>query len=105
MSITVSPVPPDIPEYHRSEWNHWNDEDGDCQDARQEVLVSESVVDVTFESDRNCRVASGTWYGAFTGNYVDAPGDLGIDHLMPLKNAHDSGGWAWNSVRKEEYAN
>ena len=92
LSITVSPVPPDIPECHRSEWNHRNNEDGDCQDARQEVLASESVVEVTFESDRNSRVASGGWYGAFTGNYIDAPGELDIDHLVPLKNAHDSGG-------------
>ena len=105
LTITVSPVPADIPEYHRSEWKHWNDEDGDCQDARQEVLVSESLVEVTFESDRNCRVATGRWYGAFTGAYADTPGDLDIDHLVPLKNAHDSGGWAWNSARKEEYAN
>ena len=105
LSITVSPVPADIPGYDRSEWKHWNDEDGDCQDARQEVLVLESLVEVTFETDRNCRVATGRWYGAFTGAYADTPGDLDVDHLVPLKNAHDSGGWAWNSAGKEEYAN
>ena len=33
----------------------------------------------------------------FTGINVEAPGDLDIDHLVPLKNAHDSGGWAWSS--------
>ena len=105
LAITVAPIPPDIAEYSRSQWKHWTDEDGDCQDARQEALISESLVDVTFESERECRVESGRWYGAFTGNYVEAPGDLDIDHLVPLKNAHDSGGWAWNSDRKQEYAN
>ena len=103
--VAVAPVPSDIPEYDRSEWRHWIDEDGDCQDARQEVLISESLVEVTFESDELCRVATGQWYGAFTGSYVDVPGDLDIDHLVPLKNAHESGGWSWDSSMKEAYAN
>ena len=50
-------------------------------------------------------MATGRWYGAFAGIFVEAPGDLDIDHLVPLKNAHDSGGWAWNPARKEAYAN
>ena len=97
LAISVAPIPTDIVEYSRSHWKHWTDEDGDCQDARQEVLISESLVEVTFESERKCRVAMGRWYGAFTGINVEAPGDLDIDHLVPLKNAHDSGGWAWSS--------
>ena len=105
LAITVAPIPANVPEYSRSQWNHWIDEDGDCQDARQEALISESLVEVTFESEKKCRVATGRWYGAFTGIYVEAPGDLDIDHLVPLKNAHDSGGWAWSSDRKQEYAN
>ena len=105
LAITVATIPADIPEYRRSRYKHWVDEDGDCQDARQEVLILESLVEVTFESERRCRVATGRWFGAFTGVYVEAPGDLDIDHLVPLKNAHDSGGWAWSSARKEEYAN
>ena len=105
LAITVAPIPTDIAEYNRSQWKHWVDEDGDCQDARQEALISESLVEVTFESERKCRVESGRWYGAFIGAYIEAPGDLDIDHLVPLKNAHDSGGWAWSAARKQEYAN
>ena len=105
LAITVASIPADIPEYSRSQWKHWMDEDGDCQDARQEALIIESLVEVAFESGRKCRVATGRWYGAFTGTYVEVPGDLDIDHLVPLKNAHESGGWTWSSARKEEYAN
>ena len=105
LAVTVSQIPTDIPEYDRSQWKHWSDEDGDCQDARQEVLVAESLVEVAFETDEECRVAMGRWYGAFTGTYLDAPRDLDIDHLVPLKNAHDSGGWVWDPIRKELYAN
>ena len=81
LAISVAPIPTDIAEYNRSQWKHWIDEDGDCQDARQEVLIAESLIEVTFQSERKCRVETGRWYGAFTGIYVEAPGDLDIDHL------------------------
>ena len=103
--ITIAPIPADIPEYDRSDWRHWIDEDGDCQDAREEVLIAESLVGVTYEDDRQCRVEGGQWFGAFTAVYVDDPGDLDVDHTVPLKNAHLSGAWAWNPAMKEEYAN
>ena len=103
--ITVAPMPTDIPKYERKDWKHWEDHDGDCQDARQEALIAESLVSVTFETDRQCRVESGRWYGAFTGTYFEDPGDVDVDHMVPLKNAHNSGGWDWSPAMKEEYAN
>ena len=103
--ITAAPIPADIPDYDRGDWRHWVDEDRDCQDARQEVLIAESLVNVTFETDRECRVETGKWFGAFTGVYTGDPGDLDIDHLVPLKNAHLSGGWRWDADMREEYAN
>ena len=78
---------------------------GNCQDARQKVLISDCLVEVTFESERECRVGSGRWYGALTGTYGDTSGDLDVDHLVPLKSANDSGGWVRSSARKEKYAN
>ena len=103
--ITVAPIPANIPLYSRSQWKHWEDHDGDCQDARQEVLIAESLVPVTYKTDRECRVETGRWYGAFIGTYFEDPGDLDVDHMVPLKNAHNSGGWAWSPGMKEEYAN
>ena len=50
-------------------------------------------------------MVSGEWFAAFTGTVVDVPGDLDIDHLVPLKNAHNSGGWAWDAEMKSDYAN
>ena len=103
--ITISPIPTDIPLYSRSQWKHWEDHDGDCQDARQEVLIGESLLPVTYKTDRECKVEAGRWYGAFTGTYFEDPGDVDVDHMVPLKNAHNSGGWDWNPAMKEEYAN
>ena len=105
LSIVVAPVPGAIPEYDRGEWRHWTDEDGDCQDARQEALVAESVIPVAYEDVGQCRVASGAWVGPYTGEQFDDPGRLDIDHMVPLGNAHQSGGWAWNAAEKRRYAN
>ncbi len=61
MSITVAPVPSDIPAYYRDEWRHWVDEDRDCQDTRQEALIEESSSPVEYEDSDQCRVAEGEW--------------------------------------------
>ena len=79
--------------------------DGDCQDARQEALIAESLVSVTFETDRKCRVETGRWFGVFDGHHLENVGYVDVDHMVPLQNAHLSGAWAWNPAMKEEYAN
>ena len=95
----------EIPQYNRREWRHWIDVDRDCQDARQEALIAESLTGVVYEPGRTCRVESGDWLGAYTGERFSDPSELDVDHMVPLKNAHISGGWAWSRARKKEYAN
>ena len=105
MSIAVAPISGDLPAYDRDEWRHWIDEDGDCQDTRQEALVAESISAVEHTGSDQCRVASGEWMGPYTGERFTDPADLEVDHLVPLANAHASGGWAWSESRKKAYAN
>ena len=103
-ALIVADVEPPL-DYDRGDWGSgWSDADGDCQDTRQEVLVEESVSPVILE-DGGCRVDIGRWYGAFTDTWFDDPGDLDIDHFVPLANAHRSGGWAWDRDTKRAYAN
>ena len=105
LPVSIAAVPADLPEYDRGTWRHWVDEDGDCQNARQEVLIAESTVAVTYESDDQCRVATGSWWGPYTGINVSSPAELDVDHLVPLENAHRSGAWSWDRERKREFAN
>lgn len=90
--------------YVRDEWPHWLDEDGDCQDARQEVLIAESrtppVLDLA-----GCRVVSGWWVDPLTGQEFTNPSELDVDHHVPLANAFRSGGWGWNRATRTRFAN
>ena len=105
LTISVAPIPRDIPDYDRGEWRHWTDEDEDCQNARQEALIAESETPVKYTDEDRCRVASGLWLGPFTGESFTDPRSLDVDHMVPLANAHRSGGWAWSEDRKRDYAN
>ena len=98
--LVVAPIPDDLPDYNRRDWRHWIDADKDCQDARQEVLIEESVSLITFTDTKQCRVESGEWLAPFTGTVVTDPRKLDIDHLVPLANAHRSGGHAWDADRR-----
>ena len=93
------------PKYNRKDYLHWIDEDRDCQNTRNEVLIQESLDPVSFKSKKGCKVLSGRWFGSFTGKTFNNPKQLDIDHLVPLKEAHDSGAHAWSKSRKREYAN
>jgi hypothetical protein len=90
--------------YDRDMYPTWRDEDGDCQDARQEVLIAESLQFPQMD-DRECRVVSGRWFDPYTSQTFTDPGDLDIDHMVPLAEAHRSGGDEWSAARRLNYAN
>lgn len=92
-------------EYNRKQWKHWIDEDKDCQNTRHEILIKYSEEPVQFKTDRNCRVVIGKWTGLYTGKVFGLASMLDIDHVIPLKHAHQSGGHAWSSLQKRAFAN
>jgi Protein of unknown function (DUF1524) len=96
-----------VSRYNRDEWmrqGRWADADDDCQDSRHEVLIAESITSVTL-NPQGCRVIAGTWQDPYGGETFTNPSDIDIDHLVPPANAHISGGWGWDSDRKQAYAN
>jgi len=91
--------------YNRKEYHpRWIDADRDCQDTRQEVLIEESLEPVVLDS-KGCRVIRGAWYDPYTDQTYTNPKDLDIDHLVPLKEVHESGGSLWRIEKKRSYAN
>ena len=91
--------------YNRSNWGNWVDADGDCQNTRHEVLIEESLVPVTFKTDRKCIVVYGKWIDPYTGGTFTMASLLDVDHVVPLKEAYLSGAKNWSRSRKRQYAN
>ena len=80
------------PGYDRDDWPHWSDLDGDGCHTRCEVLAAE-------------RRPDGSWYSIFDGDVTNDPGRFDVDHLVPLAEAHESGGWRWDRQSRERFAN
>jgi len=87
------------------EGHYWIDSDNDCQNTRHELLLRESLEPVTFSTTSQCRVLTGKWYGQYLGVFFTESSDLDLDHIIPLKWAHDHGGWRLSGEDKQRFAN
>lgn len=103
-ALVIDDVDPStLPPYNRKDWPHWTTKN--CQTTRTRVLIQESITNVTFTTDSGCTVGGGFWFDFYTGETFTDPSQLDIDHLVPLQNAHVSGGWQWPTEKKKQYAN
>jgi hypothetical protein len=75
--------------------------------SQQEFLITESLVPVGIQetSSGKRKVTGGLWVGPYTGQVITNPGELQIDHMIPLKEAHISGARDWDPQKKQDYAN
>ena len=90
--------------YNRDDYPAWIDADGDCQDTRAEVLIAENTGTLTYSSG-TCVVAGGAWFDPYTGQVFAVAGDLDVDHMVPLAEAHESGAHAWDLAKRRDFAN
>ena len=89
--------------YDRSLFKHWIDADGDGCNAREEVLIIESLEPVTLGT--GCKVLTGRWLSNFDGVVITDSSKLDMDHMVPLKEAWDSGANTWSASRRQAFAN
>jgi len=90
--------------YVRALFEHWRDIDGDGCDSRQQVLKRDSVT-LPQVDPYSCKVIAGDWVSPYDGARWSDPTDIDIDHVVALKEAWDSGAWAWSSATRKAYAN
>ena len=86
--------------YDRDRFEHWIDADHDCRDTRDEVLADESLVPV-----QGCDITEGKWFSPYDHQTWTQSSDVDIDHLVPLKEAWDSGARTWTDRTRRRYAN
>ncbi len=87
--------------YSRDLFRHWIDASGDGCDTREEVLITERISG----SVLGCRVVGGRWRSLYDGAATSNPSSFDVDHMVPLKEAWDSGAWRWSAGTREDYAN
>ena len=90
--------------YKRSLFIHWVDLNGDGCDTREEVLKRDSISKPQVDPYR-CYVVAGDWASPYDGKNLSDRGDVDIDHVVALKEAWDSGAWAWSESQRKAYAN
>jgi hypothetical protein len=87
--------------YQRSLFPTWDIVSGTC-DTRETVLKRDGAKVVV---NAACKATAGTWVSPYDGATWTAASDVDIDHVVTLKNAWESGAWAWTTTRREAYAN
>ena len=88
--------------YERALFVHWVDADHDGCTTRSEVLIAESRT--TAQVGAQCAV-TGSWRSVYDGVITTKPSSLDIDHVVPLKEAWDSGAWEWTPSGRRRFAN
>lgn len=88
--------------YDRDLFPHWTVTNG-CS-TRDRVLIEESASFAQVDPF-GCRVVAGDWVSPFDGIVWDDPAEIQIDHLVALKEAWESGAWAWTEAERRDFAN
>ena len=90
--------------YSRTLFKHWVDADKDGCNTREEVLIIESTSPAQVDA-YGCKVIEGNWLSPYDNVVHTNPSELDIDHMIPLKEAWDSGARNWSPSQRQLFAN
>ena len=85
--------------YLRERFGYPADADGDGCDTRANVLTEEAARAHVGTAGGRCEAVAGEWTSRYDDLEVTDPNELEVDHVVALKEAHDSGAWAWDAER------
>ena len=102
-------------DYDRNEWKHWIPTENKCWNTREEVLYRDAVEGSTTLLDKNkkettdksqaCYITDGKWIDVYSGQEINSPRQIDIDHIIPLSYVAQHGGQEWTADEKMKYAN
>ena len=103
--LVVAQPDPAAPPYVRDRFDGggWAYDPATGCNTRERVLIEESLVPP--HVDDRCRSTGGRWRSVYDGLETTDPGDLQIDHLVPLADAWRSGAWRWTPDQRLAFAN
>jgi hypothetical protein len=93
------------PAYNRDRFKHWSDLDRNRCDARQDVLIRQSIGGRAQVDPFGCTVIAGDWFSEYDGKTFTEPGDLDVDHVVALGEGWRAGAWQWDDAKRERFAN
>ncbi len=67
--------------------------------------MATSRAPVRYTNPRNCEVRTGEWLDEYTGKLFTVAAQIDLDHIVPLRYAHNVGGDRWPPNKKVAFAN
>lgn len=98
-----------LPYDRQRDFGGWSTAGGDpaCLDVRGQVLATQSLSSAftTLPTGSLCHVTVGFWIDPYTGASFFEATKMDIDHVVPLKEAWQSGAAHWTKAARRAYAN
>jgi hypothetical protein len=89
--------------YDRRKFRSWTDADRDGCTTRNEVLVAEATRPPTIRP--GCGLTGGRWFSWYDGVTTGRRPALRVDHLVPLREAWESGAHRWRTRTRRQLTN